>query len=38
MTNASDIANRYERALKRTEQLASVIAVLSIVALLLALL
>jgi hypothetical protein len=35
MANTSDIAERYERALKKTEQLASVIAALSVVELIL---
>jgi len=33
MTNTSDISDRYERALKKTEQLATVMAILSVITL-----
>ena len=33
MTNISDTSDRYEKALKRTEQLTTVIVILSVIAL-----
>jgi hypothetical protein len=32
MTNSSDISERYEKALKKTEQLAAIVVILSVIA------